>query len=212
MPRVSAVVGAFNRPGRLRTFSRVLVDQTFTDWEAVVVDNSDQPEAIAASREMCKIDPRIRYEEMGIAAVHLSRHSLALRCFGVDRDDHGRMDLGAERRHLCLPLVLAEMDGNRGCDTGGVCLLRLRHREGQTFPTSRLRHYAEACQIDKTCYIIRRDKFPIPWPGKIGSRRSCGILVNELVAKGIKLAKLQQIMCINRRGREPSFNSRSQLS
>ena len=65
MPRVSAICGAFNRPGRLRTFLACLVDQTCDSWECVVTDNSTDPEACRLQEELCKIDSRIRYEHTG---------------------------------------------------------------------------------------------------------------------------------------------------
>ena len=199
MPRVSAVVGAFNRPGRLRTFLACLVDQTFTDWEAVVVDNSDQPEALAASREMCKIDPRIRYEEMGDRAfspLHGIRSLYDASEIGIAMTTGEWIWVPNDDTYACPWFLQRMMETVDATQAEFVFCDFVQGRPD--VPHHGFVTTAEACQIDKTCYIIRRDKFPIPWPGKIEQYGVAdGILVNELVAKGIKLAKLQQMLIVH---------------
>ena len=61
-PEISYIIGAFNRPGRLRTLLACLVDQSHTNWEAVVTDNSNRywKRSKRAVRVYVKIDPRIQ--------------------------------------------------------------------------------------------------------------------------------------------------------
>ena len=40
-PMLSWIIGSFNRPNSMRTCLSSIIDQTFTDWEAIVTDNSE---------------------------------------------------------------------------------------------------------------------------------------------------------------------------
>jgi len=59
---LSFIVVAYNHPESLRTCLSSLVDQTFREIEIVVVDNSPEMETGSRNRELCLMDPRIRYE------------------------------------------------------------------------------------------------------------------------------------------------------
>ena len=199
MPRVSVVIGAFNRPGRLRTFLSCLVDQTFTDWEAVCVDNSTDPEAIRLQREYCNIDPRIRYEEMGDRAFSP--------CHGIrslyDATEQGiAMTTGEwiwvpNDDTYAAPWFLERM--LQTVDDSDLEFVYCDFVQGRPdIPHHGFCARPEACLIDKTCYMIRRDKFPIPWPGKIEQYGVAdGILVNHLVAQGVRMGKINQMLIVH---------------
>jgi glycosyltransferase involved in cell wall biosynthesis len=58
-PVVTVVIPTYKQAGLLALALRSVIDQTFTDWEAIVIDN-DSPDATKETVENCR-DPRIRY-------------------------------------------------------------------------------------------------------------------------------------------------------
>ena len=196
MPRVSALVGAFNRPGRLRTFLACLADQTCDSWECIVTDNSDDPAAAKQQENLCKIDSRVRYEYTGERAWDVG---LGIRSLYTAAEIGIAMTVG---EYLWLPndddyfapwfleRLLAKADEDNlefvYCD-----IVIGRHD---------IAHYAlncapVGCGIDKCCFIFKRSWMPAEWPGK---RTSYGVadgdLVNYLVAKGIRHGKVPQLL------------------
>src|ERR1700751_1895948 len=62
---LSFIITAFNRPKALRTCLSSLVQQTYEDWEALVVDNSDSEQDRLDNRDLCAMDKRISYSMTG---------------------------------------------------------------------------------------------------------------------------------------------------
>lgn len=194
--KLSWIIGAYNRPGRLRTCLASIADQTFQDWEAVVVDNSDQPEAIELQCEYSKMDPRIRYENVGEQAFDprvgiRSLYNAAEIGVGMTtgewlafpNDDSYYAPWFAER-------LLAHAEANN---------LEFVY-SNIVIGRPDIAHYALdchpwACAIDKTCYIFKREWFPAEWPGKLDQYGVAdGVLVNTLVADGIRHGKVPQLL------------------
>ena len=61
-PVLAFVVGSYNRPSRMRTCLASLIDQSMPEIEIVVTDNSDDLDCRKKIEELCKVDPRIKYE------------------------------------------------------------------------------------------------------------------------------------------------------
>ena len=199
MPRISFIVGSFNRPGRMRTCLASLIDQTFTDIDITVTDNSDDPMCRAKIELLCQVDPRIRYvwtkeqafdPRIGISSLY-------------------------DAAEIGVQMTTGEFVGFPNCDSyfaPWFAERMLQAADGMNlefvycdFVQGRPdipHHYffarPEACLIDKTCYLIKREWFPIPWPGKIEQYGVAdGILVNELVAKGIRHGRLEQTLVVH---------------
>lgn len=199
MPEVSVIVGAFNRPGRLRTFLACLVDQTFTDWDCVITDNSDDPDAVYKQRELCRIDPRIRYEHTGERAWD---SGLGIRSLYTAAEIGVSMTSGD---YLWFP-----NDDDYAAPWFLERLMKKAHEDNLEFVycdivigRPDIAHYAlncspVGCGIDKACYIFRREWMPAEWPGK---RTSYGVadgdLVNYLVQKGIRHGKVPQLLLVH---------------
>jgi glycosyltransferase involved in cell wall biosynthesis len=199
MPKLSFIIGAFNRPGRLRTCLASLVDQTFTDWEAVVVDNSDQPEAIELQREYAKVDPRIRFEHIGERAFD---PRIGIRSLYTATEIGVEMTTG---EWLCYP-----NDDSYYCPWFAERMLAHAEANNLEFVYSNIiigrpdiAHYTLDCQpwacaIDKTCYMFKREwfqPFPDQFIGQYGV--SDGLLVNALTARGIRHGKLPQVLVVH---------------
>lgn len=200
-PAVSAIVGSYNRPGRMRTFLACLVDQVFTDWEAVVTDNSDDADCRRKIEELCAIDPRIRYEwTHDQALTNFPRVSIP------SLYDAAEIGVGMTTgRYIWVP-----NDDTYACPWFLSRMLEFGEPQGLEFIYCDFvqgrpdvpHHYffsrPEGCIIDKTVYLIKREWFPIPWPGKIELYGVAdGVLVNELVAKGIKHGRLAQVLVVH---------------
>lgn len=71
-PRISVVIPAFNEPPSvLRASLESVAQQTFDNFECLVVDESKVPESISACRDFCDRDPRFHHvrpkERLGLA-------------------------------------------------------------------------------------------------------------------------------------------------
>lgn len=199
MPKLSFIIGAFNRPYRMRTCLASIADQSFTDWEAVIVDNSDDPKAIELQREFAKIDPRIRYEHVGERAFD---PRVGIRSLYNASEIGVGMTTG---EWVCFP-----NDDSYYCPWFAERLLNAAERENWEFVFSNIvigrpdiEHYTLDCQpwacaIDKTCYMFKRGWFPAEWPGKLDQYGVAdGILVNALVARGIRVGKVPQVLVVH---------------
>ena len=200
-PLFSVIVGSYNRPGRMRTFLACLVDQTRQEWEAVITDNSDDPECRRKIEELCKIDPRIRYEwthdraftnypRVGIPSLYDAAE------IGVGMTTGNWIWLPNEDTYAC-PWFLERMFEK--ADELQLEFIYSDFVQGRPdVPHHFFNSSPVACSIDKTCYMIKREWFPIPWPGAVEQYGVAdGILVNELVAKGIKHGKLNQCLVVH---------------
>lgn len=199
MPEISYIIGAFNRPGRLRTFLACLVDQTHTSWEAVVTDNSDDPEAILLHEEYCKIDPRIRYEHTGERAWDAG--------LGI-RSLYTAAEIGISM--TTAPYLNFPNDDDYFCPWFAERLMNKLHSDNLEFVycdivigRPDIAHYAlnvtpVGCSIDKCCFIFKREWMPPEWPGKrVSYGVADGDLVNHLVNSGIRHGKLPQLLCVH---------------
>lgn len=93
-PQVSVIIPSFNEPPAIvRTSLESIRNQTFGDFECIVVDESTRPELADACRAICEEDPRFIYvhptERLGLPrslnlALSKSRGSLIAR---FDSDD-----------------------------------------------------------------------------------------------------------------------------
>ena len=199
--KVSFVIGSFNRPGRMRTCLASIADQSVTDWEAIVTDNSDDPECRRKIEELCLIDSRIRYEWT---------HDRSLTHFPrVDRPSlYDAAEIGVSMttgEWICFP----------NCDSyyPSVFLERMLKKADSddlqfvycnvVLGTPTGTYYALDCQpwacaIDKTNFLVKREWFPSEWPGKVEVYGMAdGVLVNELVAKGIRHGKVNEILVVH---------------
>lgn len=140
-PKVTLLVPAFNEPEHIleQSLSSVM-EQTFTDFECIVVDESTRPEAAQACRRICARDPRFHYihptERLGLPgslnlAISLARAPLLAR---FDSDD------------VCLPerlaIQVAFMDAHPDVGVVGAGL-QLIDEAGR--PTAE-RHYPECSE------------------------------------------------------------------
>jgi glycosyltransferase involved in cell wall biosynthesis len=200
-PAVAVIIGSYNRPGRARTFLACLVDQEFTDWEAILTDNSDDPECRRKIEELCKIDPRVRYEwTHDQALTNFPRVSIPSLYdaaeIGVKMTTGKWLWFPNEDTYAC-PYFLQRMV--QFAEENDLEFAYCEFVQGRPdMPYFGFFTRAEACQIDKTCYMIRRDWFPESWPGKIEMYGVAdGLLVNDLVAKGIRHGKFNQMMVVH---------------
>jgi hypothetical protein len=200
-PQLAFVVGSFNRPGRMRTCLASLIDQTFTDIEIVVTDNSDDPECRRKIEELCKVDERIRYEWT---------HDRALTNFP-------RVSIPSlyDAAEIGVKMTTAPWLAFPNCDSYACPWFAERmliHAEFHNLefcycdfvqgrpdvPHHFFDSYPEACRIDKTNFIMKREWFPEEWPGKVEMYGVAdGLLVNYLVAKGIRHGKNAQVMVVH---------------
>ena len=199
MPKLSWIIGAFNRPGRLRTCLASIADQTLTDWEAIVVDNSDNGDAILDQKHLCKIDTRIRYEHIGDRSFDAR---IGIRSLYTATEIGVIMTTG---EWLCYP-----NDDSYYAPWFAERMLKLAEDHNLEFVYCDLvhgrpdiAHYAlncqpHACAIDKTNFIYKRSwyqPFPHQFDGQYGV--ADGLLVNDLVARGIRHGKLPQLLVVH---------------
>src|SRR3989338_382648 len=71
MAKISVIIPTFNRPVLLRRAIQSVIDQTYKDWELIVIDNGKNPQTRAVVEEMGSGSFLIRYEserKIGVSA------------------------------------------------------------------------------------------------------------------------------------------------
>ena len=200
-PVLAFVVGSYNRPSRMRTCLASLIDQSMPEIEIVVTDNSDDLDCRKKIEELCKVDPRIRYEWT---------HDRSLTNF-PDVSIPSLYDAA----EIGIKMTTASWLNFPNCDSYFVPwfverMLKSAEENNAEFVycdfvqgRPDMRHhffdsYPCGGRIDKTNFIMKREWFPDEWPGKIHVYGMAdGVLVNELVAKGIKICKLPELLVVH---------------
>ncbi len=197
--KISVIIGAFNRPGRLRTFLASLIDQTFTDFEAVVTDNSTDPHAIEQQRMLCNVDSRIRYEHTGERAwdERIAIRSLYTAAeIGVSMTTGEWLSFPNDDGYF-VPWYFERMIKKAEDDNLEFVYCDLVHGRPD------IAHYALNCQpwgcaLDKTNFMFKRAWMPAEWPGKLYNYGMAdGDLINLLVKNGIRHGKLGQLLVVH---------------
>ena len=190
-PRVSFIVSAYDRPEHLKLCLQSLVLQTMTDWDAIVMDNAVSPEARMAHWSVCS-GARVRYvatpSPHNVSCYHSADYAVQHIAKGewlcFPSDDSYYVPQFAER-------MLA------AADAGGWQLVYSNLVWGRQGIHTQLDCKPQLCCIDKTNFMIRRDKM-IPFPGKQnGPCCADGHLIDVLVADGIVVGKVDQLLVVH---------------
>jgi glycosyltransferase involved in cell wall biosynthesis len=195
--KVSFVICAYERPQHLRTCLASLVGQTETDWDAIVVDNSVNKALAVEQRWLCNIDSRIRYLHTEPMTVIPGPH---IRCLytateiGVERTDAEWLCFANDDSYYTpwfLERMLKAAEANDWefvyCDLvlGGP----VEHHPMMVAP--------HECQIDKTCFLVKRKWFE-GFKDKVANYHCAdGRFVEDLVRRGVRHGRVPQMMCVH---------------
>ena len=187
-PKISFIVSAWNRPLALNLCLLSLILQEETSWEAIVTDNSTDPDITAKHKEICKIDERISYlytaDIAGICCYTSAEVGATYakgEWIGFPSDDSfyskyyaSKLLRQAEKDNLELVYCNIVMEGPEN-----GCVLDCK---------------AQGCHIDKTNFLLKRSRF-ISFPRCEGEPLAAdapadGWLIDELVAQGIRHGKV----------------------
>lgn len=196
--KISFIVVACHRPDSLRTCLSSLVEQSFTDFEIVVVDNSTSAAVIEENIKHCTMDGRIRYVNTASKVPANGNHAKCL----YTATEIGVGESSGE--WLCFP-----NDDSYYTPAFAERLMVHAAGEGLEFVYSdivlgrhdRVYHGLSCaphnCAIDKTCFIVKREWFN-GFPHKETMYDLAdGLLVDELVARGIKHGKVGQCLVVH---------------
>lgn len=197
---ISFIVVAFENTNSLRTCLSSLVDQTIdpSQVEIIVCDNSIDMGPALRNKELCLMDPRIQYlwtepntkvERPGI------RHR---RCL------YTATEIGAEKSDgdwLCFPNAdsyyarsfVERMFAKAAQDylEFVYCDIVLGRHDRPYHPRSCT---PASCNIDKTNFLIRRDWFPGFTKKWENYELADGLMVDDVVAKGIRHGKVDECL------------------
>lgn len=198
-PRVSYIVSAFDRPRHLRGCLSTLQVQTDGDFEVIVADNGPMG-SMEHNREIVEamVDERFHHYDTGIGHPQF--------------DCYWSSDYLIERgwvrgEWLCFPsddslylppfqeTLLKHADVN-GWDLVFPEMLYDRRIHGKY---AVINSRPSVGGIDKTGFMIRRSVWP-GWPGKnetLGASCCDGVLVEQMVASGVKWGKVEEILCVH---------------
>jgi glycosyltransferase involved in cell wall biosynthesis len=199
MLKLSFIVTAFNRPDALRTCLSSLVQQTFTDWEAIVCDNSDNAANLGSNAIMTSMDQRISYKFTGgDVGIDGTIHKYSL----YQATEMGIAD--STGAWLCLP-----NDDSYYCPWFAERMLAAAERENWELVYSDIvmggagGHYPMQCSprlccIDKTNFIVKRSR----WNGWVnatgaGYAQADGHTVMDLVARGIRHGRVPELLVVH---------------
>lgn len=200
MPKLSFIITAFNRPALLHTCLASLVAQTFSDWDAIIVDNSDSSWCSQANYDLRELDSdRIAYVYTGgETAIEGTIHKRSL----YKATELGV--LGAKGDFLCFPncdsyytpvFAARMLKAAEEHDWGLVyCDLVLGSPDGGY---GVLGASPSLCNIDKTNFIVRREHF-IPFDTRPENYpQADGMFVEELVRRGIKHGRVPEVLVVH---------------
>ncbi len=197
--KLSFVITAFNRSTALRTCLSSIIQQTVPDWEVVVVDNSDLNVQRLRNAEMCLMDTRIHYTYTGEdTAVQDSMHARSLY-------KATEIGVGMTRgTYLCLP-----NDDSYYCPWFAERMLDAAIRNtwdlvycdlvsGGAGGHYLLEAHPRRCQIDKTSFILRRERFVGFARGHgLDYPQADGMMIEQLVRDGVTHGRVSQILVVH---------------
>jgi hypothetical protein len=189
---ISYIVSTYHRPDLLPCVLHSLKVQTSRDFEVLVTDNSTDPNLIMQNKAIVDSldDSRFHYFNVQLPECYssaewgVSRSMGEFVCFPSDDGYYvprfGELMLKAARQHQ-LELVYCNMVYDpRYFGVYWVLDVEAKHTK-----------------IDKTGFLLRRDRF-INFPGKInGACDADGYLIDELVRQGIRHGKVVDIMVVH---------------
>jgi hypothetical protein len=181
----------------LRTCLSSLCQQTIDQWEAIVVDNSDPGPAVDEHARLCEMDPRIRHwyvREQTAMTMNDSRHSHSLYKateMGVLRTTGEWLVLPNDDSYY-TPWFLERM--LRAYEENHWDLIYCDLVMGGPREHHYMRVEPKLCQIDKTCFLLKRGWFtgfsrePVDYP------KADGLMIEDLVRKGIRHGRVPEIL------------------
>jgi glycosyltransferase involved in cell wall biosynthesis len=205
MPRISFIVVCADRPKSLRTCLASISDQTLSkkEWEVIVVDNSSTEELAAGNIEVCdqiwERDNNKTYEYTG-NDTRIDRPNIRhKRCLYTATEIGVSMATG---EYMCFPSqddyvtpVFAERMLAVADETGAELVLCDVVLGGPGHGYFTLGTSPRSCAVDKSSFILRRDKFGEGFTGKWDNYElEDGFFIERLVAQGVKVAKCAQVL------------------
>lgn len=185
---ITFIVSAYNRPDFLACLLYCLKVQTLKDIEVIVTDNA--------------IDPSIAIQQK------LLTESLGFKYVKTDFDDcYSSAEIGilhATKDYICFPsdddyyvprfaeIMTKEMTG-RGLDLG-YCDFVYDPRLSGKYETHTV--IAKFGKIDKGGFVLKKNNF-IPFPDKHCTSSSDGLLIEQLVSRGITHGRIDQVLFIH---------------
>jgi len=201
---ISFIVTAYNRPLALRTCLSSLCQQIVSEWEAIVVDNSDN-HVLAAEQEVL----RVEIDKHSRVGYMYTRPDTAI---GSNKSSHGyslykATEIGVENTRgdwLCFP-----NDDSYYCPWFAERMLRAAEKNSWDLVYCDIvmggpkeHHVLEArpklCCIDKTSFIMRREWFQGFSQGHGDSYpQADGLMIEDLVRRGIRHGRVPEVMCVH---------------
>lgn len=198
MPKISIIVSAYNRPGRLKTLLASLQDQTFVDFEVVITDNSKDGKIIQQHKDIVAgFDPRFRY-------FNTANVIPVVECYWSAEYAIMNLTSGEWIMTPCddcyyVPTFLTKMLTAASKNNWDLVLCDLIWDCNGHSPYSVMTTRPEICCCGKTSYILKRSRMIIPWPGK-PSRVVCstadGQLIKAVVQGGAPWGKVEEILLV----------------
>ncbi len=126
-PRVSIIIPAFNAAATLSEAIGSVLAQTFSEWEAIVVDDGSTDDTAALAADFAAHDQRIRLVSQANGGVSSARnHGLA--------EAQGDLGLFLDADDSILPEHLARLTALASSTQAAVCAYSYRTPEGEILP------------------------------------------------------------------------------
>jgi GT2 family glycosyltransferase len=196
IPKVSFVVSAFNRPVELKLCLLSLALQTDPNWEIIVVDNSDDDhKATRNSLTYSGINRYIRTTNDTRISGAPHEHSLYRATeMGVAAAKGKWLCFPNDDSYYC-PWFLERMLGAAKANSWELVYCDLvaggpkEHHWMRTEP--------RRCQIDKTCFLVKRGWFRGFDHRPEVYAQADGLLIEDLVARGIRHGRVGQCLVVH---------------
>lgn len=201
---VSLIISAYERPNALRTCLSSVVEQTFTNWRALVVDNTARRRMSFANKRIVDdiADPRITYSNVSSRTYigdtpNASGHKWSVYKAteaGVDQTEGGWLCFPSDDTYV-VPWFLERMLAEATAQAWELVYCDLIAGSANGHWPMQVRPLR--CCIDKTCFLLRREWFKGFDHSPEAYAQADGLLVEDLVARGIRHGRLGQCLCVH---------------
>lgn len=201
-PKVTYVVSAYNRPLFLRCALASIQVQSSADWEVYVADNGSESNQLLHQEIIAQFgDPRIVH----VNTAQYAYLSPGFDCYHSAEWIVANMPCG---EWLCFPSddsyfvpifqkTMIDKATENGWDLVYSDMLYDRRGHGKYHHKVAA---ARCCEIDKTCFMLRRDKwigFPTKPTDQPRASNCDGEMIEELVRRGISHGRVDEPMCVH---------------
>ncbi|WP_069789913.1 glycosyltransferase [Cyanobacterium sp. IPPAS B-1200] len=125
-PKISIILPSFNNRQYLDKRLKTIINQTFTDWELVVIDNLSDDGAWELIQEFAQKEPRMRISQAARKGMYVNWNN----CIRLAQGEYIYIATNDDLMTLdCLEKMVTELEKYPECDICHCCLTIIDHQD-----------------------------------------------------------------------------------